>query len=137
MSETNGQQIDVTYWTRKNLTPTPLVNYLENQTWTDSAYISSSGKKTTNTVSASHFLTNQILLEAGTYVLSGFSYYVGSDSTRYRIHAYDSTGKWVKQITFQEIDNLSPVDIEFTLDTDTYINISIAMDFDGVLAKIN
>ena len=136
-SETNGQQIDVTYWTRKNLTPTPLTNYLENQAWTDSAYISSSGKKTTNTVSASHFLTNQILLEAGTYVLSGFSYYAGSDSTRYRIHAYDSTGKWVKQITFQEIDNLSPVDISFTLDTDTYVNLSIAMDFDGVLAKIN
>ena len=136
-SETNGQQIDVNYWSRKNLTPTPLTDYLENQTWTDSAYISSSGKKTTNTVSASHFLTNQILLEAGTYVLSGFSYYAGSDGTRYRIHAYDSTGKWVKQITFQEIDNLSPVDISFTLDTDTYVNVSIAMDFDGVLAKIN
>lgn len=136
-SETNGQQIDVKYWSHKNLTPTPLTDYLENQTWTDSAYISSSGKKTTNTVSASHFLTNQILLEAGTYVLSGFSYYAGSDSTRYRIHAYDSTGKWVKQITFQEIGNLSPVDISFTLDTDTYVNLSIAMDFDGVLAKIN
>ena len=136
-SETNGQQIDVTYWTRKNLTPTPLTNYLENQTWTDSAYISSSGKKTTNTVSASHFLTNQILLEAGTYVLSGFSYYAGSDSTRHRIHAYDSTGKWLRQITFKQIGNLSPVDISFTLDTDTYVNVSIAMDFDGVLAKIN
>lgn len=136
-SETNGQQIDVTYWTRKNLTPTPLTNYLENQTWTESAYISSSGKKTTNTVSASHFLTNQILLEAGTYVLSGFSYYVGTDNTNYRIHAYDSTGKWLRQITFQQIGNLSPVDISFTLDTDTYVNVSIAMDFDGVLAKIN
>lgn len=136
-SETNGQQIDVKYWTHKNLTPIPLTNYLENQIWTDSAYISSSGKKTTNTVSASHFLTNQILLEAGTYVLSGFSYYAGSDSTRYRIHAYDSTGKWLRQITFQQIDNLSPVDISFTLDTDTYVNVSIAMDFDGVLAKIN
>jgi len=136
-SETNGQHIDVTYWTRKNLTPTPLVNYLENQTWTDSAYISSSGKKTTNTVSASHFLASPILLEAGTYVLSGFSHYVGSDNTRYRIHAYDSNGKWVKQITFQQIGNLSPVDISFTLDTDTYVNVSIAMDFDGVLTKIN
>lgn len=136
-SETNGQQIDVKYWTHKNLIPTPLVNYLENQTWTDSAYISSTGKKTTNTVSASHFLTNQILLEAGTYVLSGFSYYAGSDSTRYRIHAYDSTGKWLRQIAFQQIGNLSPVDISFTLDTDTYVNLSIAMDFDGVLAKIN
>lgn len=136
-SETNGQQIDVKYWTHKNLTPIPLTNYLENQTWTDSAYISSSGKKTTNTVSASHFLTNQILLEAGTYVLSGFSYYVGTDNTNYRIHAYDSTGKWLRQITFQQIGNLSPVDISFTLDTDTYINVSIAMDFDGVLAKIN
>ena len=136
-SETNGQQIDVTYWTRKNLTPTPLTNYLENQTWTDSAYISSSGKKTTNTVSASHFLTNQILLEAGTYVLSGFSHYVGTDNTNYRIHAYDSTGKWLRQITFQQIGNLSPVDISFTLDTDTYVNVSIAVDFDGILAKIN
>ena len=136
-SETNGQQIDVKYWTRKNLMSTSLINYLENQTWTDSAYISSSGKKTTNTVSASHFLTNQILLEAGTYVLSGFSYYVGSDTTNYRIHAYDSTGKWLRQITFQQIGNLSPVDISFTLDTDTYVNVSIAVDFDGVLAKIN
>lgn len=136
-SETNGQQIDVKYWTHKNLTPIPLTDYLENQTWTDSAYISSSGKKTTNTVSASHFLTNQILLEAGTYVLSGFSYYVGTDNTNFRIHAYDSTGKWLRQITFQQIGNLSPVDITFTLDTDTYVNVSIAMDFDGVLAKIN
>ena len=77
------------------------------------------------------------MLEAGTYVLSGFSHYVGSDNTRYRIHAYNSSGKWVKQITFQQIGNLSPVDISFTLDTDTYINVSIARDFDGVLAKIN
>ena len=136
-SETNGQQIDVKYWTHKNLTPTPLTDYLENQTWTDSAYISSSGKKTINGTSALHFLTNQILLEAGTYVLSGFSHYVGTDNTNYRIHAYDSTGKWLRQITFQQIGNLSPVDISFTLDTDTYVNVSIAMDFDGVLAKIN
>ena len=136
-SETNGQQIDVKYWTHKNLTPTPLTDYLENQTWTDSAYISSSGKKTTGGTSASHFLTNQILLEAGTYVLSGFSYYVGTDNTNFRIHAYDSTGKWLRQIAYKQIGNLSPVDISFTLDTDTYVNVSIAMDFDGVLAKIN
>ena len=136
-SETNGQQIDVKYWTHKNLTPTPLTDYLENQTWTDSAYISSSGKKTINGTSASHFLTNQILLEAGTYVLSGFSYYVGTDNTNFRIHAYDSTGKWLRQIAYKQIGNLSPVDISFTLDTDTYVNVSIAMDFDGVLAKIN
>ena len=32
-SETNGQQIDVKYWTHKNLTPIPLTDYLENQTW--------------------------------------------------------------------------------------------------------
>lgn len=138
-SETNGQQIDVKYWTHKNLIPTPLTNYLENQTWTDNAYISSNGKKSTNAVlpSPSHYLTNQILLEAGTYVLSGFSYYVGSDTTNYRIHAYDSTGKWLRQIAYKQIDNLSPVDISFTLDTDTYVNVSIAMDFDGVLTKIN
>ena len=136
-SETNGQQIDVKYWSHKNLTPTPLTDYLENQTWTDSAYISSSGKKTTGGTSASHFLTNQILLEAGTYVLSGFSYYVGTDNTNYRIHAYDSTGKWLRQIAYKQIGNLSPVDISFILDTDTYVNVSIAMDFDGVLTKIN
>ena len=136
-SETNGQQIDVKYWSRKNLTPTSLTDYLENQTWIDSAYIGSSGKKTTGGTSASHFLTNQILLEAGTYVLSGFSYYVGTDNTNFRIHAYDSSGNWSKQITFQQIGNLSPVDISFTLNTDTYVNVSIARDFDGVLAKIN
>lgn len=136
-SETNGQQIDVKYWSRKNLTPTSLTDYLENQTWIDSAYIGSSGKKTTGGTSASHFLTNQILLEAGTYVLSGFSYYVGTDNTNFRIHAYDSTGKWLRQIAYKQIGNLSPVDISFTLDTDTYVNVSIAMDFDGVLAKIN
>ena len=136
-SETNGQQIDVKYWSRKNLTPTSLTDYLENQTWIDSAYIGSSGKKTTGGTSASHFLTNQILLEAGTYVLSGFSYYVGTDNTNFRIHAYDSTGKWLRQIAYKQIGDLSPVDISFTLDTDTYVNLSIAMDFDGVLAKIN
>lgn len=136
-SETNGQQIDVKYWTHKNLTPTPLTNYLENQTWSSNGYISATGKQTPDANSASHYLASPILLEAGTYVLSGFSHYVGSDNTRYRIHAYDSTGKWLRQITFQQIGNLSPVDISFTLDTDTYVNVSIAVDFDGVLAKIN
>ena len=136
-SETNGQQIDVKYWTHKNLTPTPLTDYLENQTWSSNGYISATGKQTPDANSASHYLASPILLEAGTYVLSGFSHYVGSDNTRYRIHAYNSSGKWVKQITFQQIGNLSPVDISFTLDTDTYVNVSIARDFDGVLAKIN
>ena len=37
-SETNGQQIDVKYWTHKNLTPTPLTDYLENQTWSSNGY---------------------------------------------------------------------------------------------------
>ena len=136
-SETNGQQIDVKYWTHKNLTPTPLTDYLENQTWSSNGYISATGKQTPDANSASHYLASPILLEAGAYVLSGFSHYVGSDNTRYRIHAYDSSGKWVKQITFQQIGNLSPVDISFTLDTDTYVNVSIAVDFDGILAKIN
>ena len=133
----SGVYIGTDERTHKNLTPTPLTDYLENQTWSSNGYISAAGKQTPDANSASHYLASPILLESGTYVLSGFSYYVGSDNTRYRIHAYNSSGKWVKQITFQQIGNLSPVDISFTLDTDTYVNVSIARDFDGVLAKIN
>lgn len=136
-SNTNGQQIEAKYWTHKSSTPTQITNYLDGVTWTDNGYISATGKESTSATSASHYTTNAILLEAGTYALTGFSYYVGTDATRFRIHKYNSSNKWQSQITFEEIGNLSPVDISFTLTEDTYVKLSIAMDFDGILAKIN
>lgn len=106
-------------------------------TWTDYGYIGSNGKPTVNGTSASHFTKYPILLKAGTYNLNGFSNYVGSDNTNYRIHECNQNGTWVKQITYKQIGNLSPVDISFTLDKDTYVKLSIAMAFEGTLEKIN
>lgn len=132
---TNGQA-EVKYWTYKPQ-PKEKINYLNYVVWSEAGYIGANGKETIQATSASHFFKNPILLKAGTYNLNGFSNYVGSDNTRYRIHEYNQNGSWVKQITYQQIDNLSPVDINFTLDKDTYVKLSIAMAFEGTLTKVS
>lgn len=128
--------IGIKSWTLKSLIPT--TDYLSNVTWVEHAYISASGKMTSQGTSASHYNTDPILLEAGTYNLKGFSYYNGTDTTRFRIHRYyNSKDVWVEQITFDTIDNLSPVDMTFTLADAGRIRLSIAMDFNGTLTKVS
>lgn len=135
LSYTNGQA-EVKYWTYKSQLQEK-INYLNYVIWSEAGYIDAKGRETLQATSASHFFKNPILLKAGTYNLNGFSNYVGSDSTRYRIHEYNQNGTWVKQIAYKQIGNLSPVDISFTLNKDTYVKLSIAMAFEGTLTKVN
>ena len=113
-------------------------DFIAGVEWVDHAYISSGGKYQSTATATSHYTNNAILLKPGTYKLVGFSYQEdagASNKTNFRIHAYNASDKWQRQITYKLIDWLSPVDIPFTLTSDTYVRLSIARKFVGHLIR--
>ena len=111
-------------------------DYFDGIEWQHKYYISSNGKITSGDNTASYTL-NPMLMKAGTYRLKGFNSY-DSKILNYRIHEYDSNDKWVKQVTYFPIGQQSPVDATFVLDHDSYIRISMGIQyFTGTLTKIS
>lgn len=111
-------------------------NYLKNVVWKDSGYITAGGVMKADNSDASSYMLNAIFLKAGTYFIKGFNSYTGANKINYRIHEYNSTDKWIKQVTFFTIPNKSSVNESFTLEHDSYIRLSMARNyFSGTLTK--
>ena len=111
-------------------------DYLDGIEWRHKYYIASSGK-ITNGDNAVSYTLNPMFMKAGTYRLKGFNSYDGR-ILNYRIHEYNSNDKWVKQVTYFPISAQSPVDATFVLDHDSYIRISMGLQyFTGTLTKIS
>ena len=112
-------------------------DYFDGIEWQHRYYISSNGKITRGGDMASYTL-NPMFMKAGIYRLKGFNSYGGPTAINYRIHEYNSNDKWVKQVTYFPIANRSPVDVTFVLDHDSYIRISMGVQyFTGTLTKIS
>ena len=111
-------------------------DYFDGIEWRHKYYIASKGKITSGDDTASYTL-NPMFMKAGTYRLKGFNSYSGR-ILNYRIHEYNSTDIWVKQVTYFPINAQSPVDATFVLDHDSYIRISMGIQyFTGTLTKIS
>lgn len=112
-------------------------DYFDGIEWRYNYYISSNGKISSGGDNASSYTLNPMIMKAGTYRLKGFNSYANK-TLNYRIHEYNSDGKWVKQVSYFPIDTQSPVDATFVLDHDSYIRISIGkLYFTGTLTKIS
>ena len=117
-------------------------DYLDGIEWQHRYYLSSNGKISRGDDTASYTL-NPMFMKAGIYRLKGFNSYGGNSGSagkilNYRIHEYNSNDEWVKQVTYFPINTQSPVDATFVLDNDSYIRISMGVQyFTGTLTKIS
>lgn len=109
-------------------------DYLKSIEWDRNKYIAANGKITAGDGSAAYSIV-PLFLKAGAYRLQGYNRYTVK-ILNYRIHEYNSNDEWVKQVTYFPIDTQSPVDATFVLDHDSYIRISMAIQyFTGTLTK--
>lgn len=130
-SNANGQ-IDIKYWTRLLK-----INYMKDVLWLDHSYITSAGKFTEESTALSHTTVNSIFLPAGNYRIDGFCYQEPpANSLNCRVHEYSAGGSWVKLITSNTADTMSPYILEFSLDHDSYIKLSLPRLLDAKLIKI-
>lgn len=110
-------------------------NYLDTA-WTHYSYINGAGSIKSDTSDASSRMTNAILMKAGTYRLRGINTSTKSALT-YRFHEYSASDSWIRQVTSFAITELGLVDKTFILDHDSYIRVSMAINyFNGQLTKI-
>ena len=130
-SNANGQ-IDIKYWTRF-----PKINYMKDVQWLDHSYITSAGKLTEESTALSHTTVNSILLPAGNYRIDGFCYQEPpANSLNCRVHEYSAGGSWIKLITSNTANTMSPYILEFSLDHDSYIKLSLPRLLNAKLIKI-
>ena len=93
---------------------------LLNTTWNNGYYISVDGTITAETNSC---YSDLIYLPNGTYCFSAFSKGIGNK----RIHGYDSSGNWVRQLNYASSTANNYFDVSFTITNDIkYIRISMA-----------
>lgn len=117
---TNGQ-IDIKYWIYF-----PKINYMKDAEWLDHSYITSAGKLIKESTALSHTTVNSILLSAGNYRIYGFCYQEPpASSLNCRVHEYSAGGNWIKLITSNAANTMSPYILEFSLDHDSYIKLSL------------
>ena len=127
-----NEQIDIKYWTRLLK-----INYMKDVQWLDHSYITSAGKLTEESTALSHTTVNSIFLPAGNYRIDGFCYQEPpANSLNCRVHEYSAGGSWVKLITSNTADTMSPYILEFSLDHDSYIKLSLPRLLDAKLIKI-
>ena len=127
----NGQ-IDIKYWIHF-----PKINYMKDVQWLDHSYITSAGKLTEESTALSHTTVNSILLPAGNYRIYGFCYQEPpANSLNCRVHEYSAGGSWIKLITSNAANTMSPYILEFSLDHDSYIKLSLPRLLDAKLIKI-
>lgn len=127
-----NEQIDIKYWTRLLK-----INYMKDVLWLDHSYITSAGKLTEESTALSHTSVNSILLPAGNYRIDGFCYQEPpANSLNCRVHEYSAGGSWVKLITSNTAGTMSPYILEFSLDHDSYIKLSLPRLLDAKLIKI-
>lgn len=127
-----NEQIDIKYWTRF-----PKINYMKNVQWLDHSYITSAGKLTQESTALSHTTVDSIFLPAGNYRIDGFCYQEPpANSLNCRVHEYSAGGSWIKLITSNTANTMSPYILEFSLDHDSYIKLSLPRLLDAKLIKI-
>ena len=127
-----NEQIDIKYWTRLLK-----INYMTDVLWLDHSYITSAGKLTEESTALSHTSVDSILLPAGNYRIDGFCYQEPpTNSLNCRVHEYNASGSWVKLITSNTASTMSPYILEFSLDHDSYIKLSLPRLLDAKLIKI-
>jgi len=107
--------------------------------WTHYSYINASGVTRPDTYDTSSRMTDVVFMKAGTYRLKGTNTYNKLNrNLNYRIHEYNASDQWLRQVTYFVVTGLDSIDKTFTLDHDSYIRVSMAiLFFTGALTKIS
>lgn len=106
--------------------------------WTYYSYISTSGVIRSDSYDTSSRMTDVVFMKAGTYRLKGTNTYTGNNAINYRIHEYNASGQWQRQVTYFFVTGPGSIDKTFTLDHDSYIRVSMAIKyFIGALTKVS
>ena len=106
--------------------------------WTHGSYINKSGKTYRDASDTSSHMTDVVFMKAGIYRLKGTNTYTGDKPINYRIHEYNASDQWQRQVISFNATRYYSFDETFTLDHDSYIRVSMAIKyFIGSLTKVS